>query len=622
MSRSRYRNHDPRSAPGLKQSAQAGAPAFLSRLRQRKLVQWALAYVAFAFALLQGVDIIAQQFEWPEVLQRGITLALALGFFVTLLLAWYHGERGEQHVRGSELLLLALLLAVGGGLLWRYARTPAAMPPDVAVVDAARAPEAGHAAASRRAADVPGESIAVLPMAYEGNDPDDRLFADGLSEDLITELSQYGGLKVIGRTSAFQFRGSGEDSASIGRKLGVARLLEGSVRRVGREVRISAMLVEGGEGRMMWWERDVRAVKDRLGLQDDITRAVVSVLRVRLAGEPGAVLQSERPPGGDPDAWQAYLEGQRLFGDAGRYGQAMARFDKAIGIDPDYAVAYAWKARTKIAYAAYALTGDAARRVFAEAGEAVDKALELDPDLAIAHQVRAYLYSVRDFDWSVADAELRRTIQLAPYDGGGKVYYGQLQGVLGHMDKAVALTREGLASDPRNIRYRVQLLWNLIDAGRLEEAERELRTIAEMSPGFQSGEARAAIALQRGDARAALAAARENRDADGEAGAAEVLALQIGSDREAADAALARLVSARQSRGIPYVIAEAFALRGDPDRMFAWLERAWADRDPAINRMLADPILARYRGDPRFAALCKARGVPVPAHAGPVRGFR
>jgi TolB-like protein/Tfp pilus assembly protein PilF len=586
---------------------------FFDRLRQRKLVQWALAYIAFAFALLQGVDIVANQFGWPEVLQRGLTLLLALGLLVTLLLAWYHGERGEQHIRGSELVLLAALLAVGGGLLWHFARAPGAPASASASTAPASAPSraTGQAAPPDRA--VPAESIAVLPLSYDQGEAGAQAFADGLSEDLITALSQYGGLKVISRNSAFQFRDSREDSASIGRKLGVARLLEGSVRRVGHAVRVNASLVDAADGSTLWSTRYDRPFDDVFALQDDITRAVVSVLRVKLASIPGAVLQSDRPPGGDPEAWQAYLEGERIFESEGprSYARTLDAYHRATALDPRYAVAYASIARTKVAEAAYALNGQAARALFAEARAAVDKALALDPDLAIAHRVRAFLYSVSEFDWSVADAELRRAIQLAPYDGGGKVYFGQLQAVLGDLPRAIALTRAGLVNDPRNVGYHIQLLWNLVSAGQQADAQRELAIIADLKPDFPVAMARADMALFSGDARKALADLRAS-PRGGAGGATEALALQVAGDRKAADAALASLLAQQDERGMPYMIAQAYALRRDPDRMFDWLERAWANRDPAINAMLGDRLLAPYRRDPRFAALCRARHVPVP----------
>src|SRR5262245_11402727 len=191
---------------------------FLQRLKQRKLVQWAIAYVAAAFALLQGIDIVAQQFGWPEGVRRGITLGLVVGFFVTLVLAWYHGERGAQRVTGTELLIIGLVLALGGGFLWRFAATRSAGSKTATVPNDSRSV-------------INEKSVAVVPLMNSTGDAANEYVSDGMSEEFISTLSRLQELKVIGRTSSFQFKGTKDDSKTIGEKLGVYYLLEGSVRK-------------------------------------------------------------------------------------------------------------------------------------------------------------------------------------------------------------------------------------------------------------------------------------------------------------------------------------------------------------------------------------------------------
>src|SRR5450432_4371642 len=194
----------------------------LKRLKQRKLVQWAVAYVAAAFALLQGIDIVAQQFGWPDGVRRGTTLALFLGFFVTLVLAWYHGERGAQRVTGTELLILALLLAIGGGFLWRFA---GASRERVARYDALPA----ATAVSPASAVIAEKSIAVLPFENRSEDKANAYFADGVQDEILTRLSKIADLKVISRTSTQHYKSAPENLPEIARQLGVAHILEGSV---------------------------------------------------------------------------------------------------------------------------------------------------------------------------------------------------------------------------------------------------------------------------------------------------------------------------------------------------------------------------------------------------------
>jgi TolB-like protein len=235
-----------------------------ARLRQRKMVQWALAYAAAAFALLQGVDIVAQQFGWPDGLQRGITLAMVLGFFLVLVLAWYHGERGAQKVSGTELLILALVLAVGGGLLWKFAPTPAAAP-----VAAAPAPPPATAH---------DNSIAVLPFVDMSQAGDQGYFSDGLSEELLNLLAQVPELRVIARTSSFSFKGKDVDATTIARTLGVEHLLEGSVRKSGNTLRITAQLIRASESSHLWSQTYDRELTDIFKVQDEIAYAVVEEL--------------------------------------------------------------------------------------------------------------------------------------------------------------------------------------------------------------------------------------------------------------------------------------------------------------------------------------------------------
>jgi hypothetical protein len=191
---------------------------FLARLRQRKLVQWTLAYVAFGFALLQGIDIVAQRFAWPASIEQLLILALAVGFCITLVLAWYHGERGAQRVSGTELGILAMLLIIGGGLLWRFGHA---------------APAAAQALAPATSpAGALSKSVAVLPFVNMSGDPANEYFSDGVTEEILNALAQVPDLKVAARTSAFAFKGKAEDLRAVGLALGVATVLEGSVQRL------------------------------------------------------------------------------------------------------------------------------------------------------------------------------------------------------------------------------------------------------------------------------------------------------------------------------------------------------------------------------------------------------
>ena len=271
---------------------------FFQRLKQRKLVQWAIAYVAAAFALLQGIDIVAQQFGWPEGLRRSITLGLVVGFFVTLVLAWYHGERGAQRVSGTELLIIGVVLALGGGFLWRFA--------------AARSEDSKTAVAPNESrSGINGKSIAVLPFVNMGADKNDEYLSDGVSEELITALSKIAGLQVKARTSSFAFKGKNEDIQKIGELLHASHLLEGSVAKAGNKLRITAQLIQASDGNHEWSDTYDRDMQDIFAVRSEVAQKVAETLRVRLLGEEKK--QIDKKPTDNLEAYDAYLKGRYFF---------------------------------------------------------------------------------------------------------------------------------------------------------------------------------------------------------------------------------------------------------------------------------------------------------------------
>lgn len=580
---------------------------FFARLKEHKLVQWTLGYVAVSFALIPVLDIIASRFGWSQTAVRCIIIALATGFFVMLVVAWYHGERGAQRITRTEHAILAVLLVLGGLTMWRIG--PSVARPDVANAGVAiHKITAPHAAPN---ASIDAKSVAVLPLVNESGDKNQQYFSDGLSEDLITALSQFAGLKVISRNSAFQFRDSKDDSRTIGTKLGVAHLLEGSVQRIGDEVRINAELVNAADGSTLWSQRYDRPYKDLFKLQDNITAAVADALKAKLLEGGGAVAQSDRPPSGNLDAYTAFLRARSSAGASARLHQAIDELNEAVRLDPHYAAAYAELSLKWTALYRGGLSGDAAQQAAANAHAAVNTALALDPDLAAAHLARSFVLSSIDFDWNGAEAEARRALQLAPGDISAIAGLGNLLGGLGHQEQAIEAMHQVLKNDPRNAAAWHWLGDYLSSSGHLDEAEQATRRQMELAPnGRYSYVQLAVIAVLRGDARSALALAKQELSPP-ERRFAVALARQIGTDPAAADAALKNLIDADADTG-PYQIADVYALRKDPDNMFKWLDHAWAVRDAGISDLLRDPFLRRYRNDPRFAAFCRKAGLPAP----------
>ena len=468
----------------------------------------------------------------------------------------------------------------------------------------------GHSKATAQVAN----SIAVLPLANESGDPSQQYFSDGISEDLITALSQFPSLKVIGRTSSFQFRNSKEDSHSIGAKLGVAHLLEGSVRRSGDLVRVSAELISTMDGSAQWSERYDRPYKDLFALQDEITRAVAVALRAKLLPGEHAAAQSERPPSGSLEAYNAFLQGQ--FYDP-RHTEADERkaiesYTQATQLDPRYALAWSGLSRVWMNLSTAFLEGAPAQEAYAKARAAADRALSLSPELAAAHLARGYVLQSADFEWRGAEAEYRRAVQLAPNDGSAKFSLGNQFAAFGEVERAIELTREALATEPLRAGWYNWLASYLSGLNRLDEAELVIRRAIELQPGAAGyHEQLGIIEIQRDNAQAALAAAQQESPGPFQ-DIALALATQIGGDRSAADAALKTLID-KDAGGSPYQIAQVYALRNDAKETFAWLDRAWSQRDPGITSLLYDPFILRYKDDQRFSAFCRKVGLPTPA---------
>ena len=460
---------------------------------------------------------------------------------------------------------------------------------------------------------VPGQSIAVLPLTNESGDPSQQYFSDGISEDLITALGRFPGLKVIGRSSSFQFRNSKEDGRSIGAKLGVAHLLEGSVRKAGEMIRVSAELIDTADGTMQWSERYDRPYKDLFALQDEITHAVAEALKAKLLPGEQAAAQSERPPSGNLEAYNAYLQGRFYVrrGTEADYRKAIGAFTQATEFDPSYALGWSGLSGAFTGLGVEFLEGAPAQEAYAKARAAADRALTLSPELADAHIALGQLLYNADFDWRGAEAQYRRALEITPNDARAKFAFGVQLATFGQVEQAIELTREALATEPLRDDWYYNLANYHAALNQLDEAERAIRRALELQPSAPLFHVTlATIEIKRGNAAAALAAAQqEPRGVWQDVGLA--LARQIGTERNSADAALKTLID-KDSGTSAYQIAQVYALRDDAKETFAWLDRAWSNRDGGITQLLFDSFILRYRADPRFAAFCQKVGLPAP----------
>ena len=453
---------------------------FLERLKQRKLVQWTLAYVAAAFAAIQVLDVVAQRFGWPESVMRVVIVATVVGFFVAIVVAWYHGERGAQRVSGIELLILALLLAIGGVAVSRFAPVP-----DVSTKQTGAAPSV---------AAIPNKSIAVLAFADLSPTHDQEYFSDGIAEELQSALTRLRDLKVAGRSSSFYYKGRNEDLRTIGKALAVANVLEGSVRKQGDRVRITAQLVRTDDDFRVWTETYDGDLSDVFALQERIARAITDKLAVTLQGD----LQEPIVPvaTSNPEAHELYLQASGVFSrrDGVHFAEAIAQLERALQLDPQFARAHARLASLLSLATNYAKYDFAASMAGAE--EHAHRASELDPKLAEPYAALGQaLLRQRRFAESL-DA-LERATTLDPTDETAMFWYAANLTTFGYSRRGAELLDRLLSIDPR---FPTALHWRGLMyayAGDIGNAESLLKRSAEVKLAF-AGMGLSLVAASRG----------------------------------------------------------------------------------------------------------------------------
>jgi len=576
---------------------------FFGELKRRNVYKVGVAYAIVAWLLMQVASQIFPFFEIPNWVVRLIILLLVIGFPIALIIAWAF-EVTSEGIKRTETADAAGLRSHGGA--WIYVvLIGAALSVGLFFVGRYTAGNATRQVSEVTTA-IPEKSIAVLPLINESGDPKDEYFSDGLSEELIAALAQISGLKVIGRSSSFRFKERHEDPKAIGQKLGVSTLLEGTVRKQDDRVRIVAELVNAGDGIALWTRTFDRELRDIFSLQQEIARAVAESLKVTLLGsnEKSAQMASN-----SVQAHNAYLQAHFHFQrrNLEDYRKAITYFDQAIQFDPNYALAYAERAEV------WTMIGDLAGEratAYPKARSDAEKAVEIAPALAEAH---AALGWVRFFgEWKFAEGlrELKRAKELSPANPTANDLLARVIVYLGHIDEAERQAREAVELDPLSVATQFNLARVLLYAGKLEEADAAGRKIAELQPSSSSSHRwQVFVAVERGDGETALREAQ--LEPDGDFRRFELaLAHYVRGDRKAADAALAELVTTGR-KGLDYQIAQAYAVRGERDKAFEWLQIAFDNHDGGTLSLAVDPLLRGLRDDPRYKNLVVKVGLPT-----------
>jgi TolB-like protein/Flp pilus assembly protein TadD len=559
---------------------------FLAELKRRRVFRVAIVYAAVGFVIWQAAEIAVPGLNLPAWALTLVILLTVLGFPIALVLAWAL-EITPEGVRRTE------PAAVESGPSGAVEPVPA------------------------DALGVAQKSIAVLPFTNLSADPENEYFSDGMTEEIINALTQLRDLRVAARTSSFAFKGESPNLGEVGSKLRVATVLEGSVRKAGDRLRITAQLIDVASGYHLWSEQYDRELMDVFAIQEEITLAIVEKLKVELFGAEEKDLVRQHTE--NPEAHSLYLKGRSYFlkFTLPDCQLAIASYQQAINLDPDYAKAHEGLART------YTMVGGAGplhllppREAYPLAKAAITKALELDDRLPEAHTTLGVVRS--GFEWDCAGAEraFKRALELNPNDPDSHLWYAwHLWFVTDRFDEAISCLRTASALDPLAPLHQSSIGLVHFCARRYSEAVQQLQRVLEVHPRFFHA------LLHLGDTYVAMGMYEE-----AEAAYQKTLAI-IGTGPlmctnlcvlyaawnkvdEAKKHQRELLALSERTHVPPAFVSWSYAVLGDHDEAFAWLEKAYEERDPQV-RVLVWPWFDPLRADPRFLALRKKLGLEL-----------
>jgi TolB-like protein/Flp pilus assembly protein TadD len=594
--------------------------SILSELRRRNVFRVAALYLVACWVLLQVAELLFGALDVPPWSLRLLLGLLLLGLPLALIFAWVYeltpeGVKREHEVernasitretgRKINVLIVGLLIVAIGLLAWGQLGTRkdrAATSPETDT------PAVAQPAAATQAPPVSALSIAVLPFVNMSDDRSNEYFSDGLTEELLNLLARIPELKVIARTSSFAYKGKEAKISDIARELQVAHVLEGSVRKSGDRVRITAQLIRTSDSTHLWSQSYDRTVQDIFAVQDEIAGQVVDSLKVRLLGADHKPVQA----GGTNDAraYEAYLRGRYELnkGESQEYLRAaLGAFDEALALDPSFAQAHASRssvlqALTRNAYLPFA-------EGFAQARAAAERAVELAPDTSDAYAALGRLAIGADWDWQESEAALHRALELNPSNAAAHITLANLLSGLGRTSEALAAARQAVSVDPLALAGIQTLAFVSYDARKYDEARTLARQVATLDPArprlhYLFG----LMDLATGEPQSAAVACEKERVEWQRQTCLAIAYERLGRDREA-EAQLKELQKTGDNSA--YQLAQISAQRGELDEAIRWLDVARRVRDPGVVRSGVDQLLDPLRDDPRFKTHLRELNLP------------
>jgi TolB-like protein/Tfp pilus assembly protein PilF len=558
----------------------------VSELRRRNVIRVAIAYVLIAWVILEAGDVLAPALHLPEWVVSALVFFLVLGFPLALIFAWAfeltpegiklekHVDRSQSitHITGRKLDYLIIAILAVALAFFAY---------DKFVLDPARDAELVQAtteavteqASPAAAAPMTPKSIAVLPFVNMSDDPSNEYFSDGISEELLNLLARIPKLRVAARTSSFSFKGKDIAIPEMAKQLNVAHILEGSVRKAGDQVRITAQLIKADDGYHLWSKSYDRQLDDIFAIQDDIAESVVDALRLTLLGE------APRIEPINPESYVLYLRavhvGWHMHAEA--LEQSNALLKKVLAIAPDYAKAWRLLARNYAVQVQQRLLprdeGNALAR------DAISQALAIDPDLAEAHSWLAVWEVGNGGDLTESAHRLQHALKLNPNSRLVISHAASFLSMLGRLDETIAIREYELSVDPLSPIVHGNLVWHYLAADQPDEAIATAHTLQMLSPDYGGvSSAMCWALLLKGDYNGALQAIQKESNEAFRLYGLVTVHHAMGQAAEA-DSALKEYIG-KYGQNRPYSVASILAYRGEIDRSFAWLDKASSHTSP------------------------------------------
>ena len=577
--------------------------SFFSELKRRNVFRVALLYMVASWLIMQVADVGISLLGLPVWTGRFVFLLLLIGFPLVMVFSWAYeitpeGLKKEKEVDRTEsvthetakkldtAVIVLLVIGIGGLLLDRLLPESAVVNDDPVSVtaDAAAAPE---------------RSIAVLPFINMSTDHENEYFSDGLSEELLNLLAKIPELQVAARTSAFRFKESDLGIGEIAEQLNVAHVLEGSVRKSGGEIRITAQLIKASDGYHMWSETFDRELVDVFAIQDEIAAAVVDQLRVSLLGE----MPKTRVT--DADAYALYLEAREV---ARQFTQdaleeSISLLTQALAIDPEYTEAWAELSRAHANMTGQGFVSSEAG--YGRAQAAAERALAIDPKHARAMSTMGWVAMYWEWDFEKAARLMGQARALEPGNASILNAYAVLNLAFAKLASGIALYEEGLSLDPFSMSILINLTGVYMNMGRFEEAQHTLARVAELAPDsrgfhFMSGW------MEHLRANAEISLVHFNHVSGPMAIAGRSMSHYDLGDDEASDLALEQIKSLPHSE---IAAALVHAYRGENDDAFAWLDKAYEARDGSMIEIRMYSYFDTLHKDPRWDELVARIGM-------------